>query len=70
MLPEERQERRHQLAQIGFQAHAATFTIVNLLLIAIWALTGAGTFWPIWPIVGWGAAMSFHAWATYGRPRR
>jgi hypothetical protein len=26
------------------------------LLVAIWALTGAGYFWPIWPMLGWGLA--------------
>ena len=30
------------------------FVAVSALLIAIWALTGAGYFWPIWPIAGWG----------------
>ena len=24
------------------------------LLVVVWALTGMGYFWPIWPIVGWG----------------
>ncbi len=32
----------------------AAFLAVNLLLIAIWALTGAGYFWPAWPLLGWG----------------
>lgn len=27
------------------------------LLVAIWALTGAGYFWPIWPILGVGISM-------------
>jgi Domain of unknown function (DUF1707) len=31
-----------------------TFLATSLLLVAIWALTGAGYFWPVWPIVGWG----------------
>jgi uncharacterized membrane protein YccC len=31
-----------------------TFLAVSVLLVAIWALTGAGYFWPVWPIVGWG----------------
>jgi fatty acid desaturase len=31
-----------------------TFLAVMVLLIAIWALTGAGYFWPVWPLVGWG----------------
>jgi hypothetical protein len=31
-----------------------TYLAVSALLVAIWALTGAGYFWPIWPILGWG----------------
>ena len=30
------------------------FAVTSLLLVAIWALTGAGYFWPVWPILGWG----------------
>jgi hypothetical protein len=30
------------------------FLATSVLLVAIWALTGAGYFWPVWPIVGWG----------------
>jgi hypothetical protein len=33
-----------------------------LLLIAIWAITTLGYFWPIWPILGWGAFLALHAW--------
>ena len=33
------------------------FLAVNLLLIAIWAVTGAGYFWPVWPLLGWGAGL-------------
>jgi hypothetical protein len=32
----------------------AAFLAVNLVLIVIWAATGAGYFWPIWPLLGWG----------------
>jgi hypothetical protein len=35
----------------------AAFVVVNLLLIAVWAVTGAGYFWPIWPILGWGVGL-------------
>jgi hypothetical protein len=31
-----------------------TFVAVMSLLIVIWALSGAGYFWPVWPLVGWG----------------
>jgi fatty acid desaturase len=30
------------------------FVAVMVLLVVIWALTGAGYFWPVWPLVGWG----------------
>jgi hypothetical protein len=30
------------------------FVFVSLMLVAIWALTGMGYFWPVWPILGWG----------------
>ncbi len=34
--------------------HLRAYIAVNAMLVAIWALTGAGYFWPIWPILGWG----------------
>ena len=27
------------------------------LLVAIWALSGGGYFWPAWPAAGWGFAL-------------
>ena len=30
------------------------FLATSVLLVAIWALTGMGYFWPVWPILGWG----------------
>lgn len=32
-------------------ARARGYLAVGLLLVAIWALTGAGTFWPVWFLV-------------------
>jgi Domain of unknown function (DUF1707) len=32
----------------------APFVGVSLMMVAIWALTGMGYFWPVWPIMGWG----------------
>jgi class 3 adenylate cyclase len=37
------------------------YVLVNVLLIAIWAASGAGYFWPIWPILGWGIGVAGHA---------
>ena len=33
-----------------------SFVPIAVLLIAIWAVTGMGYFWPIWPIIGFAFA--------------
>jgi signal transduction histidine kinase len=46
----------------SLRINAALTGFVALLLIAIWALTGAGTFWPIWAILPLGLVLAIHAW--------
>jgi Domain of unknown function (DUF1707)/2TM domain len=36
----------------------AVYLAVNGMLVAIWALTGAGYFWPAWPLLGWGLLLA------------
>jgi hypothetical protein len=50
----------HGPRQRELRSHVAAFVAVNLLLVAIWALTGAGYFWPVWPILGWGIGVASH----------
>lgn len=52
-------------AKREFKTHLAVYVIVNALLVAIWAMSGGGYFWPIWPIVGWGVGVAFNAWSAY-----
>ena len=40
---------------------AGVFAGVNLLLIIIWALTGAGYFWPEWTLISLGLVLAIHA---------
>jgi hypothetical protein len=54
-------------ARRAFDMHATFYGVVNLLLVLIWALTGRGDFWPIWPILGWGVGLALHYWAVNGR---
>ena len=42
-----------------FQAHLLAYLVVNLAFIAIWATNGRGFFWPAFPLLGWGAGLSF-----------
>ena len=44
------------------QAHALAYVTVNLFLVGIWALTGSGFFWPVFPLLGWGIGLAFHVW--------
>ena len=37
-----------------FDSEARAWISTSVLLVAIWALTGMGYFWPVWPILGWG----------------
>jgi hypothetical protein len=50
--------------------HVRAYVAVNVMLIAIWALTGAGYFWPIWPILGWGVGVVADAGRLRGPCRR
>ena len=50
--------RRNRRSGLPLLSHGLVpFVAVNVLLVAIWAATGAGYFWPIWPILGWGFAL-------------
>ena len=50
-----------------FRSHVVAYVLVNSLLIVIWAVTGAGFFWPVFPLLGWGIGVGFNAWDVYGR---
>ena len=49
----------------AFKLHATIYIAVNLLLIVIWAMTGGGYFWPIWPLLGWGIGIAIHYWTVF-----
>jgi len=50
-----------------FGTHFVVYIAVNAMLVAIWAVTGTGFFWPIFPILGWGIVVAANAWDVYGR---
>jgi hypothetical protein len=53
----ERVGRGHRLA---FRIHATVFVAVQVLLVVVWALVGAGYPWFLYALVGWGVGLAAH----------
>jgi signal transduction histidine kinase len=56
----------------GLAIHAAMTAVVCAVLFVVWALAGAGMFWPAWPLFWLGTALAIHTifWNAFGRPDR
>jgi hypothetical protein len=67
-LPQPRRPRPDARAEFG--EHLRTYLGIMALLVVIWALSGMGYFWPVWPAVGWGIGIASHASAALRTPRR
>lgn len=66
-MADDRESVRKQLeSRRDFSSHLVAYVVVNAFLIGIWAITGAGYFWPVWILGGWGIGLVFHAWNTFG----
>jgi hypothetical protein len=59
----ERQVREYVHKLRRFYTDVLIYGVVNLGLILIWAISGAGYFWPIWVIIGWGIGLGVHAFS-------
>jgi hypothetical protein len=54
---------RNLKARRGLEAHVLAYVLVNgFLVILWWTVTGAGFFWPIFPLFGWGIGLAFNIW--------
>ncbi|MGI8710783.1 MAG: 2TM domain-containing protein [Acidimicrobiales bacterium] len=58
---EARQIRRRR----AFLLHATIWAAVNVLLVVIWALTGGGHPWFLYPLLGWGIGLAAHGVSAY-----
>lgn len=57
----EDEARRRIRARRNFAQMLLVFVVISLAMIAVWAFTGAGYFWPMWPIGGLLLATIFSA---------
>ena len=44
----------------SLRTHLTFYLLVNVFLTGIWAASGGGYFWPIWPMLGWGIGLAAH----------
>ena len=66
-----------RIDKLVLRAHAVSFATVNGSLVALWAVTGQGDFWPAVTIAPWSVALAWHAGGSWsvrrmlrGGPRR
>ena len=43
----------------GFGTRLGKYVVGIGLLVAIWAMSGGGSFWPLWAMIGWGFFVVF-----------
>jgi len=55
-----RQAKKRVEEKKGFYVHFAVYIIVNIILVIIWAITGADYPWFLFPLGGWGIGILFH----------
>jgi len=54
----------------GHRAHVRAYLVFCVAMVVLWAVTGLGYFWPIWPIMGWGIGVASHTAACWPRRSR
>jgi hypothetical protein len=47
--------------------HVVAYVVINAMLIGIWAITGAGYFWPAWVLLAWGVGLVLNTWDVFFR---
>lgn len=58
-------EARRILRRRAWWLHAAIYLATNTALVAIWALTGRGHPWFLYPILGWGIGLAAHGASAF-----
>jgi fatty acid desaturase len=61
------QARKRVSARRDFGSHLVAFVVVIAFLTLVWAVTGAGYFWPAWVLGAWAIGLVLHAWDVFLR---
>ena len=62
-----REQRSAREKRAGLRIHATVYVCVQLLLVSVWALAGAGYPWFLYPLLGWGIGLATHYAAVRDR---
>jgi hypothetical protein len=50
----------------GFVPHVILYIVINAGLVFVWTTTAPDAFfWPVFPILFWGAGVVMHAWSAF-----
>ncbi len=55
-------------AKAEWRRSFTTWAIFAVFFVILWVATGAGYFWPIFPILGWGVGVAVSGVQAYSRP--
>ena len=52
-------------ARLGSKAHLTVYLVVNAILVGVNLINSPEYLWFIWPLMGWGIAIFWHAMAVF-----
>ncbi len=58
--------RKRVKKKVEFRSHLASYLVIMGFLLVLNLLTSPGYLWVIWPALGWGIGLAFHAMDTFG----
>ncbi len=54
----------------GCAVHVLVYLVINSVLVATWALSGSGFFWPVYLMIVWGVGVLVNVYLAYGPSSR
>ncbi len=66
--PRRDQARKRIQKRRNLQGGVVAYVVVNAFLVGVWAVTGAGYFWPGWVLGAWGIGLALGLWDYFRGP--
>ncbi len=68
VLSDDEADRLQERRRSGLRVRSATLGAVAVVILIVWAVTGAPNAWPVWPLLGLGLIAALDAWMVLGMP--